>query len=100
MVGEIVGDFIEEHHQATERIRLVERDLYDVDAGLHVSEVNEALLLTIPEEEDFETLGGFILAQLGHIPDMGESFECSGARYSVTEASDRRVMWVRVRRSA
>ncbi len=100
VVGEIVGDFIEEHHQATERIRQVERDLFDVDASLHVSEVNEALHLTIPEEEDFETLGGFILAQLGHIPGSGESFEWSNTSYSVTEASDRRVMWVRVRRSA
>ncbi len=100
VVGEIVGDFIEEHHQATERIRQVERDLFDVDASLHVSEVNEALHLTIPEEEDFETLGGFILAQLGHIPGSGESFEWSNTSYAVTEASDRRVMWVRVRRSA
>ncbi|MDF1838844.1 MAG: transporter associated domain-containing protein, partial [Planctomycetota bacterium] len=100
VVGEIVGDFIEEHHQATERIRQVERDLFEVEASLHVSEVNEALRLTIPEEEDFETLGGFVLAQLGHIPTKGESFEWSGTHYAVTEASDRRVMWVRVLRSA
>lgn len=100
VVGEIVGDFLEEHHQATERIRQVERDLFDVEASLHVSEVNEALRLTIPEEEDFETLGGFVLAQLGHIPSQGESFVWSGTRYAVTEASDRRVMWVRVLRSA
>jgi CBS domain containing-hemolysin-like protein len=100
VVGEIVGDFLEEHHQPTERIRQVERDLYDVAASLHVSEVNEALHLTIPEEEDFETLGGFVLARLGHIPQDGEFFVWDGTRYAVTEASDRRVMWVRVLRSA
>lgn len=100
VVGEIVGDFLEEHHQETERIRQVDRDLFEVAASLHVSEVNEALHLTIPEEEDFETLGGFVLAQLGHIPDPGEFFDWSGTRYTVTEASDRRVMWMRVQRSA
>ncbi|MEZ5975144.1 MAG: hemolysin family protein [Planctomycetota bacterium] len=100
VVGEIVGEFLEEHDQEDQRIREVERGTWELSAGLHVSEVNEALELEIPEEEDFETLGGFVLAKLGHIPAAGESFEFGDASYAVMEASDRRVLWVRVRTSA
>ncbi len=100
VVGEIVGDFLEEHDHQTQTIREVDRNLFEVSAGLHVSEVNEALSLEIPEEEDFETLGGFVLARLGHIPQVGESFVFGETQYAVQEASDRRVIWVRVRTSA
>jgi len=100
VVGEIIGEFLEEHEQRPQRIRELERNHYEVSAGLHVSEVNEALSLAIPEEEDFETLGGFVLARLGHIPHVGESFMFGGTQYAVAEASDRRVIWVRVRTSA
>ncbi len=100
VVGEIVGDFVEEHEQHEQRIREVDRHVWEVAASLHVSEVNEALSLEIPEEEDFETLGGFVLARLGRIPARGESFEWGSTQYAVQEASDRRIIWVRVRTSA
>jgi CBS domain containing-hemolysin-like protein len=69
-----------------------------VEAGLHVSDVNEALSLDIPEEADFETLGGFVLAELGHFPQRGESFQRGDAEFTVAEASDRRVLKVRVKK--
>jgi CBS domain containing-hemolysin-like protein len=72
----------------------------EVDATLHVSEVNELLELDLPEESDFETLGGFVLAQLGRFPQRGESFQHAEAEYTVTDASDRRVLKVRVRKLA
>jgi len=71
-----------------------------VAASLHVTDVNEALDLELPEEEDYETLGGYVLAELGRFPTAGESFERDDVRYSVTEANDRRVLRVRVRKLA
>ena len=72
----------------------------EVRASHRVSEVNEELGLEIPEEEDFETLGGFVLAELGHFPKQGESFLHGEAEFTVLEASDRRVLRVGVRRLA
>ncbi len=68
----------------------------ELEAGVRIAEVNELLPLELPEEEDFETLGGFVLAELGHFPRRGESFEKGDVRYEVLEASDRRVLRVRV----
>ena len=100
VLGEIVGYIRDEHEEGDEGLRPLGDGTYEVQAGLHVSEVNEALGLSIPEEEDFETLGGFVLAQLGHFPKPGESFQNDRVTYSIAEASDRRVLKVRVQRSA
>ena len=81
-------------------MRELEGGIVEVRATVHVSEVNEALGLEIPEEADFETLGGFVLAELGHFPKAGDSFQKDEVTYSVAEASDRRVFKVRVQRSA
>lgn len=73
---------------------------FAVPAALHVSDVNESLGLDLPEEEDYETLAGFVLAKLGHLPKQGEGFEHDGVRYDVAEASDRRVLLVQVSKVA
>jgi len=99
ILSEIVGDIPDEYDEdEPSPIRHMPGGAAEVDAGVHVSEVNEALDLEIPEESDYETLGGFVLAELGHFPQRGEAFTHGQAEYSVLEANDRRVLKVRVRR--
>jgi putative hemolysin len=100
VLEELVGEIHDEYEEEQDPVREVDPGLFEVQAGLHVSEVNEALGLEIPEEEDYETLGGFVLAELGRLPSAGESFLRDDVTYSVAEASDRRVLKVRVQRSA
>ncbi len=101
ILSELVGDIPDEYDEDRPApVRNLGNGLAEVDAALHVSEVNEALHLEIPEESDFETLGGFVLAELGHFPVQGERFVRDGAEFSVQEASDRRVLKVRVRKLA
>lgn len=98
VLAEIVGEFPDERDaRLPEPIRFLEEGLAEVDAGLRVSEVNESMGLSLPEEEDYETLAGFVLAELGHFPKRGESFEKDGVEYTVVESSDRRVLRVSVR---
>ena len=99
ILAEIVGEIQEEFDPETqEELRFVEPGVAVIDASLHVSEVNEALETEIPEEEDFETLGGFVLSELGRFPKPGEEFEALGAHFIVLEASDRRVIRVQLRK--
>ena len=100
VVAEIVGDVPDEHEVPGEAMRQVDEGVFEVPAALHVSDVNEALGLDIPEEEDYETLGGFVLAELGHFPRQGERFKRGEIEYAIVEASDRRVLRVAVCRSA
>jgi len=99
IIREIVGDIPDEYDEdEPSPIRHMPGGAAEIEASLHVTEVNEALDLDIPEESDFETLGGFVLAELGHFPSRGEAFVRGDAEFTIIDASDRRVLKVRVRR--
>ena len=50
----------------------------------------------LPRDQGFETLAGFVLAQLGKIPQGGESFEYEGRRYTVLQMEGRRITKVKI----
>jgi CBS domain containing-hemolysin-like protein len=99
VLEEIVGE-IQDEFDAPEQAPFVEVEPGEalVDAGLHVSELNELFGVRLPEEEDFETVAGFVLSELGHFPKRGEHFAHDGVQYEVLEASDRRVIRVGIRK--
>jgi CBS domain containing-hemolysin-like protein len=94
LVGELQDEFSDEAEP--EDIRPIAPGVSEIAATARVDEINEALNLGLPEEEDYETLAGFVLSELGHIPRPGDQFDHANAHYEVTEASDRRVICVRV----
>lgn len=98
IVQEIVGDIQDEYGDARKQsLRRLSDGSVEVDASLHVTEVNEELELELPEG-DYETLAGFVLSELGHFPQRGERCVHGEFELVVTDASDRRVYKVRVRR--
>lgn len=101
VLGELVGDIPDEYDRDEPApLRHLPDGVAEVDASMRVSEVNEELELELPEEEDFETLAGFVLSELGHLPKRGESFCRRDVEFSILDANDRRVLKVRVRRLA
>jgi len=97
VLEELIGEMHDEYDQdEDEAIRRLGPVLFEVPGAEHVSDVNEALGLDLPEEDDFETIAGFVLARLGRFPEQGEAFTEDGVEYRIAEATDRRVLWVRV----
>jgi putative hemolysin len=97
ILEELVGDIPDEFDSdEPEPIRSLSPSLFEIDASLRVSEVNEELDLDLPEEEDFETLAGFVLSEFGHIPKTGEKFTWNSSEFSVSEANNRRVLKLQV----
>ena len=94
LVGELQDEFSAEVEP--DEIRPIAPGVSEIDASARVDEVNEALGIGLPEEEDYETLAGFVLSEFGRIPRPGDEFEHEGVRYEVTDASDRRVLSIRV----
>jgi CBS domain containing-hemolysin-like protein len=72
----------------------------EIDASLRVAEVNERLELAIPEDEHYETLAGFVLSELGHFPRVGETLALGEWEFRVLEATERRIVRLRVARKA
>ena len=99
VIAEIVGHVQDEFEPEDRSFVRIDADRIETDASLHVSDVNEELDLAIPEEEDYETLAGFILAEFGRFPTAGESFETENVTFTVLEATDRRVVRVVLQRT-
>ncbi len=96
---EIVGEIADEHDEAfTDGIRMTSDDSCEVLAPVRIATVNERLGLDLPEQEDFETIGGFVFHEFGRIPDVGERIESHDAILEVLAATRRRIDLVRVER--
>ncbi len=102
VVEEIVGEIQDEYDE--EEISLIEvlsKDVFSVDARFHVHDMNEALgEKIIPEDDDFETVGGFVLDKLGHMPIVGESFVSDGFSFLVISADERKIEKVEVKKDS
>jgi len=95
ILAELVGEMPEElGDSAPALINRLPDGRIEVQASIRIGELNEELALELPEEEDYETLAGFVLAELGRFPKSGEGFLRDGIEFTVTEANDRRVLKV------
>lgn len=98
LIEEIIGDIDDEHDkELVPATRRLSEDLVDADAKLHIDEFNEEFGTRLPEDEDVETLGGFIALRLGRIPARGDRVEHEGLTFEVTAADERRVSRVLVK---
>ncbi len=78
----IVGQVGDEGSEPEETVTHLGGDSYRVDAAVGISEINEELTLDIPEG-DYQTLAGFMLHQLGRIPEIGDLVEYRDLRITV-----------------
>jgi putative hemolysin len=101
IVEEIFGDIKDEYEppapETPEVILRPEQRRAELDASARIMDVNgalEPLGVQIPESEDYDTVGGFIVTALGRIPAPGETFRHESMLFTVVEAKPTRVVKV------
>ncbi len=67
-----------------------------LDGATNIRDMETQYHIELPRDEGFETLAGFVLAQLQRIPNSGDSFEHGGRRYTVLEMDGHRVESVKI----
>jgi len=88
ILEEIVGSMEGGPPQATQR----KDGSWLLDGMLPTDEFKEIFNLRhLPDEEEYETLGGFVMLQLGRIPQPADQFEWSGLCFEVVDMDDKRV---------
>jgi CBS domain containing-hemolysin-like protein len=98
---EVVGDFnigydFDEYRpRRKHHIEALGEDLYQMDARVPISELNELLQLDLPAIE-FHTAGGLVEARLRRIPKPGEDVVEGGWRFTVLESNERAIVKLRV----
>jgi hypothetical protein len=95
LVEELIGDIQDEYDSDEARPRQLHGGQIEVDGLLNLDEFAEQTGVVLPEGP-YETVAGFLLAALGHLPGDGESAVVAGRRLTVTELDGRRIARVRV----
>ena len=95
LVEELIGDIQDEYDEDESRPRQLHGGELEVDGLLNLDEFAEQTGLELPEGP-YETVAGYLLAVLGHLPEEGESAEVVGRRLTVTQLDGRRISRVRV----
>lgn len=67
-----------------------------LDGSANIRDLEVQYEIELPRDQGFETLAGFVMAQLGKIPKGGESFEYQGRRYTVMQMEGHRIARVRI----
>ena len=97
VLEEIVGEIIDEYDKdLVDGVRKLDESLFEVLAKVHIDEINERLGLELSEEGDFDTIGGLVFSELGHVPLVGEELMLGEVRVTVLEATNRRVIKLRI----
>lgn len=101
VLEEIVGEIDDEHDDATPpKLIVAQADgSWLVDALTPIEDFNEKFHTAFPDEE-YDTVGGLVTADFGHLPDPGESATLGEYSFDVTRADDRRVLQFRVHHHA
>ena len=103
LVEELVGEIADEHDPtdddlAADQLTVPGDGAVLVDGMLREDEVAEQTGFTLPPGP-YETLAGFLMAELGHIPVDGETLRVPGWEFTVVEVEKRRIEQVRVART-
>ena len=97
VLEEIVGEIVDESDKEDlGEIRVIDDGQAIVQGRAHVQEINERLGYDLPEDDEFDTIGGFLMHELGRVPKQGETIHWNNLRISVVEASGRRAELVRI----
>ena len=102
LLEEIVGDIYDEFDEQEEQdIMPLEENLWRIQGGAPLDEINEALHVSLPEDEEFDTLGGLIYSRLTTIPEDGATpcVDAFGLHIQVEKVEDRRVVSALVRKT-
>ena len=95
LIEEVVGPVGEEGFGPEEEYEALGRDIFQVEGGMSIEEANEELGLDIPEGES-ETIAGFVLETLGHIPVEGQQFDYRDLKIEVTQMKHLKIETIKV----
>ncbi|WP_166245052.1 hemolysin family protein [Paenibacillus turpanensis] len=97
VIEEIVGNIFDEHDEEEKELDQIDESTYLVKGLINLRTLREYLAIDLPYEE-FDTLSGFLIGQLGRIPVNGENpvVEVGGAKFFVEEADERKIAKVKI----
>ena len=92
ILEEIVGEIVDEtDNEQRDEICVTSEGIAEVQGVTHIEVLNEVLGLQLPEDEEFDTIGGMIMDQLKEIPRVGKQVVIGNATFTIKKASRRTI---------
>ncbi|HUU19386.1 MAG TPA: hemolysin family protein [Sedimentisphaerales bacterium] len=100
ILEELVGEITDEYEETPpEPIKKIDQNTIEADARTYIDDINDQLELNLPEDEDYETIGGFVFSRLGYIPKTGENFDYENLKFTIASAEARRIKRIRIQKA-
>ncbi|MHC4720593.1 MAG: hemolysin family protein [Planctomycetota bacterium] len=101
ILEELVGEITDEYEKPVPGpIKRIDEETIEVDARTYIDDLNEEFELSLPEDEDYDTVGGFVFSHLGYVPKSGEAFDYENLNFTISSAEARRIKRLRIRKTA
>ena len=97
LIEELVGEIVDEYDREEAMVELLPNGDVRVNARMPVDELNDLLKADLPEG-DWDSLGGLMFHELGHVPEEGEAVTVGGLELRADRVQGRRISRVRVAR--
>jgi CBS domain containing-hemolysin-like protein len=94
VIEELVGEIHDEYDDFESSIKKVGDFHYIAQAKVSLSELEDVLKIKFPDDENYESLGGFILTKMGKVPEKGEQMEYENHAFTIKERDDTRIIIV------
>jgi CBS domain containing-hemolysin-like protein len=99
LIEELVGEIQDEHDEEEESdIMLIDENRWLALGKTNINELGDELGIRLPDDERYDTLGGFLIAQHGKMPLRGTRVEFDGWSFVAREVDQRRVHRVEIER--
>jgi putative hemolysin len=95
LVEELIGDIRDEYDVGRAQVTRLNDGVLEVDGLINLDDFADETGLALPDGP-YETLAGFVVARLGHLPKVGETVTLDGVRLTVVELDGRRVARLRI----
>ena len=96
LVEEIFGDIQDEHDNSRPMVREVKPGIYECSGRVEIENLRESFHIDIPEDDDYQTLAGYILHHVGEIPAEGDRIEINGKTFTIEKGSATRLELIRL----
>jgi len=101
ILEELVGEIADEYEEKPpEPIKIIDENTIELDARTYIDDVNDQFEANLPDDEDYDTVGGFVFSHLGYIPKTGKKFDYENLTFTIIAAETRRIKHIRIRKTS
>lgn len=98
IIEEIVGEIQDEFEHEEQPVTQLDEDTYVIDASINIDDLPPDIRHSLPAEDyDYDTIGGFVLSELGTIPKIGKRFTYKNLEISIQDVKKRRIESLRIK---